>query len=777
MSVSTIIDSTMSMSLLDDAILLSHRLVGYPPFNDNTTVYERHFYFVCVTYRVTPLIDILIGNDTMDRCAMGAGALTITARRWQQGVIFSYPFFRTGLGVMISSQPVQTVYNPWAFLLPFHWTIWLALAVTLFVVPMLVWLVENLVRTGSIPFHRESFEDIGFAIYTTLLTVFNLEVVSLLTIPAQAIIICFCFLNLVMVATYTANLAAKLTTSVQTVGFQAASDLQGTSVGAHGPYQQRLAVNHNLNTINTTWAGTSTFLDAFGQIHRKEISAYIFDYPILLYWKNFYDTDCQLTFLPEIEPFDYGIMFNRNFPRDIQGEFNVGILIAQGSAKLAQLEAKYVSVSSSCGATSMMGNENTLTFFQVSGLWIILGCAVGLALLFSAYRIVKVHCFGGVIEAFDYDHYEHHSPFRRGLSFRKHFHSESFTQHEISPQGASGPIREGSKALWPGESQLIDPETTIVRVGSLAPSQGEIQKAPSGLPPLYPSPHVAINTSALGGSGSGNNGASSLSQESAARLSNQKTASGPPASGPPAPGPPERGLQERGSMSRSSKLYGTLAASFARVGAAAKDLAGKVLVDPNDSPSVRGQASMQGDFSTRSLRTSARYSPGSCEVGMGEMSVLSGGHQVEESPFDRVPSRVRREHATSPSQGATATATATANSPSVVAASSYRRSSVHCITPLSTSLSGKPPAGPSVDKSTNSISLSLPPSSPTFRQMEARTLPHTDSSERLGFYRPKTDKVNGGDTRLLVNKALVERLNTPSKGSGSKLSNASGQNQ
>jgi hypothetical protein len=169
-------------------------LVGYPPYDDDTTVFSRHFYFVCLTYRVAPLIANLTANNSMSTCAMGAGALTITAARWSAGVVFSYPFFRTGLGVMVSTQPQIVVYDAWAFLKPFHWSIWLALAINLACIPFVVWLVENLVRTGSIPFHRDSIDDIGYAIYTTFLTVFNLDIVRLLTLPAQIIIVCFCFM-------------------------------------------------------------------------------------------------------------------------------------------------------------------------------------------------------------------------------------------------------------------------------------------------------------------------------------------------------------------------------------------------------------------------------------------------------------------------------------------------------------------------------------------------------------------------------------------------------
>ncbi len=113
-------------------------------------------------------------------------------------------------------------YDAWAFLKPFGWTIWCALAVTLFVVPILIWVVENLslvrvdrrspqrgplvtvarqiTQTGSIPMHFETLHDWRHAIYATLLQVFNLNVLKVKSIGAQTIIVSFAFLNLVVVS-------------------------------------------------------------------------------------------------------------------------------------------------------------------------------------------------------------------------------------------------------------------------------------------------------------------------------------------------------------------------------------------------------------------------------------------------------------------------------------------------------------------------------------------------------------------------------------------------
>lgn len=77
-----------------------------------------YFYFNCTTLRVAPVVDILTSNNTFNQCSMGAGSFTITTARWLLGTRFSYPYFRTGLGVLIATQSTTTLFNPWAFLQP-----------------------------------------------------------------------------------------------------------------------------------------------------------------------------------------------------------------------------------------------------------------------------------------------------------------------------------------------------------------------------------------------------------------------------------------------------------------------------------------------------------------------------------------------------------------------------------------------------------------------------------------------------------------------------------
>ena len=69
------------------------------------------------------------------------------------------------------------------------------------------------------------------------------------------------------VSTYTANLAAALTTAVQTSGYQSIADLRGTAVAAHGIYVQRLSNNEFLTAQAINWTGQATFVQVNRSTH------------------------------------------------------------------------------------------------------------------------------------------------------------------------------------------------------------------------------------------------------------------------------------------------------------------------------------------------------------------------------------------------------------------------------------------------------------------------------------------------------------------------------
>ena len=110
------------------------------------------FYFNCTPYQAGDLLSLMSKDQQGSFCSMAMGAIAITQSRYEmENLNFSIPYTATGLGVMILHNPITDSYNMWGFLEPFHWTLWTALLITLSSVPIFIYIVENLVRTGSIP--------------------------------------------------------------------------------------------------------------------------------------------------------------------------------------------------------------------------------------------------------------------------------------------------------------------------------------------------------------------------------------------------------------------------------------------------------------------------------------------------------------------------------------------------------------------------------------------------------------------------------------------------
>jgi hypothetical protein len=52
---------------------------------------------------------------------------------------------------LISEKAATTSYDRWAFLRPFSPQVWAALVVTAGIVPLLLFIIENMMQTGRIP--------------------------------------------------------------------------------------------------------------------------------------------------------------------------------------------------------------------------------------------------------------------------------------------------------------------------------------------------------------------------------------------------------------------------------------------------------------------------------------------------------------------------------------------------------------------------------------------------------------------------------------------------
>lgn len=68
-------------------------------------------------------------------------SITATVKRLDQGINFSGPTYRGALAIMVLADVRSS--GKWAFMQPLHWSVWVALLVSAFVVPVIVVVLER----------------------------------------------------------------------------------------------------------------------------------------------------------------------------------------------------------------------------------------------------------------------------------------------------------------------------------------------------------------------------------------------------------------------------------------------------------------------------------------------------------------------------------------------------------------------------------------------------------------------------------------------------------
>lgn len=114
------------------------------------------FAFACMRFSGM-IADLTADNGT---CDVAIAGITVTTKRQAAGILFSYPYMHAGLGMLVKTTTAAP--DGWAFVKPFQWNLWLALGLTLLILPTLIFIIEFLSLKKRIhgrdwlPAYRES---------------------------------------------------------------------------------------------------------------------------------------------------------------------------------------------------------------------------------------------------------------------------------------------------------------------------------------------------------------------------------------------------------------------------------------------------------------------------------------------------------------------------------------------------------------------------------------------------------------------------------------------
>lgn len=335
---------------------------------------------------------MLVSNGTYNECAIAIGMITVTKARMDMGVRYSFSYYHTGLSIM--TYVLSTGPGLWSFLEPFQGDLWAAIVLTVTVLPLLVWYLEqnNSNTRRRWRCNPELLENLHSTWYDTLLSVFGLKPVPASSTPTRLVALYFTFLILVVICEYISAKFASTVVQNQSTSIRSVDDLRGKAVSTHSIYQDRIRSTYGLHTGDIEWTGAPAFLEARTQMMEGRLQAYVMSEVALKLNIAQYNYDCGLRLVgPVFLPFDYAFTFNIATEPNMIDAVNRGMVWAEEHQQLGMLQNEYLVIDDSC-STQGLSPFKAISFYAVAGLWIVLACAVSLALLLTMLVWFKKFC-------------------------------------------------------------------------------------------------------------------------------------------------------------------------------------------------------------------------------------------------------------------------------------------------------------------------------------------------------------------------------------------------
>ena len=161
------------------------------------------------------------------------GGIAIDTRRVEEGFLFTVPILHTGLH-LVSLGNLETGY--WSWLKSFTPGLWAAILVTSFGLGFVLWFIERVwIRTQSedVEDERESYIE---AFWHSMSSITMMSDKETRKAGSRIIILVFWFMVLILTASYTADLTARLGVAEVNTEVSGTDDIDGEKVGIDKEY-------------------------------------------------------------------------------------------------------------------------------------------------------------------------------------------------------------------------------------------------------------------------------------------------------------------------------------------------------------------------------------------------------------------------------------------------------------------------------------------------------------------------------------------------------------
>lgn len=338
--------------------------------------------FVCLSLGTSDVIkqELLPENGT---CDAFIASTTITTERTEMGVVWAYPYWKGSVGILAQSVPNSS--DGWAWTKPFTWELWLALGITVIVLPLIVYGLEIFTIKKSVT-GWDTVRGYSESIWRTMWVMIHGETMNVSVLSARIVVVVLAFMALILGASYTANLAAFLT--LRSFGdVNSVYDLVGLAVSTVPVYQEKLRNRYGLVTVVADINNMDDIEREADLVANGNLASFLTDAETIQYVVATYP-ECRVRMLQNtIEPFDYGLAFSNRTDDSIVDAFDVGLIKLVETGRMVDIGKQYLLSNSPC-LKQGLGTDETdqIGFKEVYGLWILVAASVALGLCVVIFR-------------------------------------------------------------------------------------------------------------------------------------------------------------------------------------------------------------------------------------------------------------------------------------------------------------------------------------------------------------------------------------------------------
>ena len=353
---------------IPDLIDLLQKRMGFTP--ELVLMSTNHSYIGVVETVANGEYDIVVGD------------ITATSKR-RELVLFSTSIYDYSLRLIMRKPTVDHI-DLFAYLKPFSPSLWLLILVATICTSILVCLVER--RDNEALRDRSTISMGAMSIWYSLGNIMGYGVdFHVTTISGRILTIALYILSLVLVASYTANLASNLTISKTKVTINSIEDLRQKKI-PHNRIGVRVGMITEEFFLRQISGGIRTFYplysrdEQFKRLLNGDIDATFMDSGIAEYLTN--NVYCGLSMVgPSFDVGTYGVVYPKHWL--YAEDFDVNLLALRESGELANIRRRWFE-SKTCEeiveASNVMGVESMV------GLFLTVGVIAVIALLAMAWR-------------------------------------------------------------------------------------------------------------------------------------------------------------------------------------------------------------------------------------------------------------------------------------------------------------------------------------------------------------------------------------------------------